>query len=343
MVQNFEPEFNKVYFINKYTFLFIQSGVGLVEVDFQNYSDYHQKAIFLSKGQYIKFLSDDFKIVKIEFDDGLVYHSKEFRVLFKHLIALGYIDLNNCMQCQDLIETKNKHQEENNLLKLSTHQWYTQNPFQASKAEYQKIFDVKDLIDSAYVSPSSRELNALKEEPEVGELVKNKIGVSITNLLAKKRTLESQRAVVFTDHSMQEIAYNNGFKDPGYFNRAFKRRVGQTPLEFRKKFNFSVKDSFAEDIVQLVKQFHKEEHQLSFYADKMHMSIKSLSRKTKAKLNQSVAKLIRVELMASAKEMLIAEQPIQEVAYTLGFKETQHFTSFFKKNAGQTPSGFIQS
>ena len=55
----------------------------------------------------------------------------------------------------------------------------------------------------------------------------------------------------------------------------------------------------------------------------------------------SVGQLIRTELIRSAKLMLM-ELPVKEVAYALGFEEANHFSSFFKKYAGMTPTAFQQ-
>ena len=89
-VEKFSPEINKVYFIEKYTLIHILSGIGSIQVDFKNYVDWQEKAIFLEKGQYIKFLSDDFVVRRIEFSDETKFHNDDVRVLFKHLISLGY-------------------------------------------------------------------------------------------------------------------------------------------------------------------------------------------------------------------------------------------------------------
>ncbi len=63
-VKKIAPEINKVYFIENHTLIHILSGKGSIEVDFKNYFDWQEKAIFLEKGQYIKFLSDDFVKMK---------------------------------------------------------------------------------------------------------------------------------------------------------------------------------------------------------------------------------------------------------------------------------------
>ncbi len=76
---------NKIYQIEKHTLIHILSGDGSIQVDFNNYYDWHDKAIFLEKGQYIKFLSDNFVVRKYEFFDEDKFYNNEVRVLFKHL------------------------------------------------------------------------------------------------------------------------------------------------------------------------------------------------------------------------------------------------------------------
>jgi hypothetical protein len=140
------PKIDKVYFIEKYTLIHILSGKGNIQVDFENYFDWQDKAIYLEKGQYIKFLSDDFLIRKIEFPDEAMFRNKDVRVLFKHLISLGYIDFNECSDCQNFLNNAVFSEETNEIIDISSKQWFWQNPFKASKSEYQIIFDVKEVL-----------------------------------------------------------------------------------------------------------------------------------------------------------------------------------------------------
>ncbi|MEP5914215.1 MAG: AraC family transcriptional regulator, partial [Flavobacteriaceae bacterium] len=150
MVEKLLPKINKVYFINKYTLLHIISGSGTIEVDFKNYTDWEDKAIYLEKGQYIKFFSDDFVVRKIEFPNKTIFEKKEVRVLFKHLISLGYINFNECEECKRYLSNTVFSENTSEIIDISSKQWYWQNPFQASKQEYQIIFDVKEIIDKEY-------------------------------------------------------------------------------------------------------------------------------------------------------------------------------------------------
>jgi AraC-like DNA-binding protein len=43
----------------------------------------------------------------------------------------------------------------------------------------------------------------------------------------------AKNILINSDKTVNEIAYNLGFEYPQYFNKLFKQKTGQTPLEFR--------------------------------------------------------------------------------------------------------------
>ncbi|WP_422861792.1 helix-turn-helix domain-containing protein [Flagellimonas sp. W118] len=343
MVEKLLPEINKVYFINKYTLLHIISGSGTIEVDFKNYTDWEDKAIYLEKGQYIKFFSDDFVVRKIEFPNKTIFEKKEVRVLFKHLISLGYINFNECEECKRYLSNTVFSENTSEIIDISSKQWYWQNPFQASKQEYQIIFDVKEIIDKEYYGNfNNNDLSALMLENgyNAQALVKDKIGLSIRALLSNKRLMESKKKIAFTDKSIQEVSYETGYRDPAYFNRVFKNTTGQTPSEFRNDFDYENRDTFTKNLIELLKNHHAEQRNLEFYADKMNLSVKALSKKTRAKMNASLGQLIRNELISTSKKLLVQEASVKDIAYKLGFEEANHFSNFFKNYTGSTPTDY---
>ena len=343
LVEKLLPETNKVYFINEYCLYQILSGNGDIEVDFKLYDNWGDKLIYLSKGQYIKFHSDNFVIRKITFTDEVVFGNKDFRVLFKHLISLGYINFAECKDCQKYLEQTVFAPDVNLLIDVSSEQWYWQNPFSANKDEYHLIFDVKDIIDEEYKNHlSNGDLATILKENghDAMRLVKNKLGVSTRGLLAQKRLLESQRQLAFTDKSVKEIAFQLGYKDPAYFNRVFHVNTGKRPVDFRSNFDFEGRDSFIQDIRNLLATYHDTNRSLEFYADQMHLSVKSLSRKVRDKMNASLGQLIRMELIKTAQELLGEDLPIAQISRRLSFEEPNHFSAFFKHYTGLTPSEF---
>ncbi|MEM8485810.1 MAG: AraC family transcriptional regulator [Bacteroidota bacterium] len=343
MVSKFTPAFNEVYFINKYTLYHILDGQGAIQVDFENYNDWTNKLIFLEKGQYIKFLSDSFVVRRIEFPGEAVFNNKEVRVLFKHLVSLGYINFDDCEACQRYLTNTVFSDNVYNIIDASAEQWFWQNPFHAEKEEYHVIFDLKDIIDEQYQHAlTASQLVALinQQGRDAFSLVKEKIGLSVKAMLERKRLTEGKKEVAFTDKPIKEIGYDLGYRDPAYFSRVFKRKTGQSPEAFRSDIDFEKQDLFVEDLYTLLKAHHAEHRALGFYADQMHMTVKSLSRNVRKKLNASLGQLIRHELINSAKIMLTQGEAIQEVAFRLGFEESNHFSAFFKRYTGMTPSQF---
>ncbi|MDH7448136.1 helix-turn-helix domain-containing protein [Aquimarina sp. 2201CG14-23] len=346
MFTKFTPEINKVYFINQYTLFQIFSGSGGIQVDFKNYFDWQNKAIYLEKGQYIKFLSNDFSVLKMEFPNEMIFKNKEVRVLFKHLISLGYINFDTSHYFQKVIDQITSNQQIDNIIDISTKQWYYQNPFQANKEEYQIIFDTKDVIDEQYSSNiSNREIIACIGEKgyNIQSLIKRKIGVSVNSLLSNKKLLESKKEIAFTDKSIKEISYDMGYNDPAYFNRVFKNNVGKNPIQFRKDFDYKNRDLFSQNIIELLQQYHTKERTLEFYASKMNLTPKALSKKVKDKMQTSLGKLIRYQMIDTSKLMLSQNLSIKDISLEMGFEEPNHFSNFFRHYTGESPSQFKTS
>ncbi len=343
MVLKFTPQINKVYFINQYTLYQIISGNGSIQVDFKNYFDWKDKAIYLEKGQYIKFLSDDFFVLKMEFPNETIFRNKEFRVLFKHLISLGYIDFEKSNNFHEIIHQFNSNIELDTIIDTSTEQWYFQNPFKANKEEYQIIFDTKEVIDEQYSSNiSTQDITAYVNEKgyNIQSLIKSKVGVSVKSLLSNKKLLESKKEIAFTDKSIKEISYDLGYNDPAYFNRVFKNSVGKNPIQFREDFDYKNRDCFSQNVMELLQQYHTKERNLDFYASKMNLSAKTLSKKVKDKMQTSLGKLIRHEMIGTSKSMLNQDLSIKDISLQLGFEEPNHFSNFFKHYTGESPSKF---
>ena len=63
------------------------------------------------------------------------------------------------------------------------------------------------------------------------------------NLIAERLMLEAKRRLIYTRASLDEIAFDLGFKDPAYFSRAFKRATGRAPGQFRDQHYDATDDS----------------------------------------------------------------------------------------------------
>tara|TARA_R100000935_G_scaffold3137_5_gene8296 strand:+ start:8918 stop:9829 length:912 start_codon:yes stop_codon:yes gene_type:complete len=66
-----------------------------------------------------------------------------------------------------------------------------------------------------------------------GDLIKKETGKSAQEYIQNKIIEVSKNRMFNLEKSVNEIAYELGFKYPQHFTRLFKQRVGQTPKEFR--------------------------------------------------------------------------------------------------------------
>ncbi len=60
-------------------------------------------------------------------------------------------------------------------------------------------------------------------------------GHGTKELVTERRMLEAERLLRFSDLTVGELAFRAGFSDPLYFSRAFKRRHGESPSEYRSR------------------------------------------------------------------------------------------------------------
>lgn len=343
MVTKFYPEANKVYNINHNTLYHILEGSGGIQVDFKNYLDWEDKLIFLETGQYIKFLSDSFEVRRIDFQDDTFFNNEDVRVLFKHLVSLGYINYQECDDCQKYL-SDTLFSSPKDIVDVSVHQWFWQNPFNADHDEYQIIFDLKEVIDSEFKNQPTVEslLDVIGHNNRtVHNLVRNKVGLSVKNLFNNKKLLESKREVAFSDKPINHIAYDHGYSDPAYYNRVFKKTTGISPSQFRDQIGYELEDVFEQQLFDLIKEYHQQEHRLSFYAQQLHLSEKTLSKKVRQKLNTSLGHLLKAELIKSAKTYLSQGIKVKDTAFALGFEEANHFSTFFKHYTQLTPTDYL--
>lgn len=66
-------------------------------------------------------------------------------------------------------------------------------------------------------------------------LFKSHTGQSPIDWLTQFRINSAKRLLAESDSSIARIAKSCGFADPAFFARAFRRRAGSSPTEFRKE------------------------------------------------------------------------------------------------------------
>ena len=96
-------------------------------------------------------------------------------------------------------------------------------------------------------------------------------------------------------------------------------------LDIIRKYNF------------LVETHYKQEHQVSFYAEQLFKSPKTLSNLFALYNHKSPLQIIQERLAQEAKRLfLYTNKTAKEIAFELGFEDPGHFGKFFKRVTGQS-------
>jgi len=95
---------------------------------------------------------------------------------------------------------------------------------QAVEEHYLDCKSVKDFAEHLSVTPN-----------HLNETVKACTGRTASDLVKDKVMLEIKRSLLYTDHTVSEIAYRFGFTDQSYFSKYFRGREGVSPQVYRER------------------------------------------------------------------------------------------------------------
>lgn len=99
------------------------------------------------------------------------------------------------------------------------------------------LIDFKRTVESKFTETHkvSDYAGSLSITPKhLNEVVKSTIGITAKEYIIDRLIIEAKRMLIHSDSSVKQIALHLGFTEPLHFNSFFKKRVNQTPLEFRK-------------------------------------------------------------------------------------------------------------
>lgn len=96
-----------------------------------------------------------------------------------------------------------------------------------------------------------------------------------------------------------------------------------------------------ERFIALVTEYHASERGMAFYADKLCLTPKYLSKLVKQATGRSAPDWIDSFVILEAKNMLkYSDKTIKEIVFALHFPNQSVFYKFFKAHTGQTPSEY---
>ncbi len=102
----------------------------------------------------------------------------------------------------------------------------------------EKVVQCMDYIDY-HIGNSMLSVNVLANwlgcHPDyLSKLFHQEKGERLNNYINEQRIALAKRTLHGTNLSVGQIAQSSGFQDPAYFSRLFKKRVGCTPVQYRK-------------------------------------------------------------------------------------------------------------
>jgi AraC family transcriptional activator of pobA len=107
---------------------------------------------------------------------------------------------------------------------------------QASGAHAALVARFRELIEGRYRSGDGVEAYAaaLTVPPKrLRAACLSVAGAPPLQMIQDRVTLEAKRALLYSNKTVAEVAYDLGFEDPAYFSRFFARTVGRSPRAFR--------------------------------------------------------------------------------------------------------------
>jgi AraC-like DNA-binding protein len=97
--------------------------------------------------------------------------------------------------------------------------------FTENKVKQQGLPTVKFLADNLHLSPSY-----------LSDLLKKETGKNTQDHIHFYLIEEAKNYLINSEKNINEIAYSLGFEYPQYFNKLFKQKTGNTPMEYRNLY-----------------------------------------------------------------------------------------------------------
>ena len=108
-------------------------------------------------------------------------------------------------------------------------------PKKLSNLENAVSYIDKNLFENLSISKISEATHISKSL--LYRLFDEHFGMTVSEYINKKRVREACELLSHTDLTIERIAYSCGFSGVAYFSRTFKKKIGVSPIKYRKSLN----------------------------------------------------------------------------------------------------------
>lgn len=194
--------------------------------------------------------------------------------------------------------------------------------------------NLKNISENFYLSQS-----------QTSKYIKETTGLSFSSLASMMKLIKLMGYLNFSQMNLEELSVILGFKDPSHLSKFFKAKLGINTSEFKNKTNNNTKK-----VIDLVKMEEITSYLYKYYY--MDLNLEDLSIKFRlnpTEINNSFdfyldksfdSYLTYIRIINAAKILLIKDDTVTDIAYTVGFNTTKTFNRNFKKIYGINPSDF---
>ena len=157
--------------------------------------------------------------------------------------------------------------------------------------------------------------------------------LSLVNAILEDETIKSKKEII--SGLVSSVFY--------FLGSIWSQRINEASKHISNKASTRAKVTF-DQFIKLVTEHHSTERNMTFYADKLFLTPKYLSKLVKSISGRSAPDWINSFVILEAKNMLkYSDMNIKGIVYKLHFANQSVFYKFFKSHTGMTPSEYRDS
>jgi AraC-like DNA-binding protein len=119
---------------------------------------------------------------------------------------------------------------------------------------------------------------------------------------------------------------------------------GINKFNYKEQDKIPLKNNVIERFIELVEEHYREERLIGFYADKLCITPKYLSKLVKENTGRSAGEWIENHVILEARALLqSSDMTIQQIAASLNFPNQSFFGKYFKRATGISPKQYRQT